>query len=146
MTLSLQCVTHITGSPARSPVGTSRVRPRAGALLISALGIVLGCALCVPSVQAQSSPALSGNWKLSCTGRGGRVRQISLQIEQQGAKLSGSFSAGRRSGRLSGSVQGKEVSLELAGARREATLTGTTDGNTLQVHAAKGASCAAERQ
>jgi len=112
---------------------------------LSALGLVLGGALLAPAVLAQSPPALSGNWQLSCTGRNGQVRQIALQLQQQGAQLSGSYS-GRRQGKLSGSVQGNAVSLELQGKRRSVQLTGTTDGNTLQVHTAKGISCTATRQ
>jgi hypothetical protein len=108
--------------------------------------LVLGCVLCAPPVLAQSPPTLSGNWQLACTGRKGEVRQIALRIAQQGWKLSGSYNAGHGSGRLSGSVQGNEVSLELTGRRRNTTLTGTTDARTLQVHTAKGASCTATRQ
>lgn len=132
-----------------SSVGKSDVGARRRASVIAGLGLVMGCAFSAPAVLAQSSPspaALSGNWQLACTGRGGEVRRISLQIGQRGSKLSGSFSAGRRSGQLSGSVQGNAVSLELAGKRRSATLTGTTDGNTMQVHTAKGASCKATRK
>lgn len=138
-------VTRFDLSP---PAKGGGVQPRRHASVIAALGLVMGCALSAPALLAQSppSPALSGNWQLACTGRGGDVRQISLQIEQQGSQLSGSFSAGRRSGRLSGSVQGNAVSLELAGKRRSATLTGTADGNTMQIHTAKGASCKATRQ
>lgn len=114
--------------------------------VIGAVGLALGCALWAPAVPAQAAPALAGNWQLSCTGRRGEVRQIALQIAQQGAKLSGSYSSGHRSGKLSGSVQGNELSLQLAERRRTATLTGTTDGNTLKVQAAKGASCTGTRR
>lgn len=130
---------------AASRVTTDRRRPR-HASVAGALAVVLGCALYAPAALAQSSPALAGKWQLSCTGRRGEVRQISLQIEQQGATLTGSYSAGRRSGQLHGSVQGTQVSLELAGKRRSAHFTGTTDGNSLQVQTAKGISCTATRQ
>jgi hypothetical protein len=108
---------------------------------------VLGCAICAPAVLAQSTPTLSGTWQLSCTGRKGEARQISITIEQQGATLSGSYTGGRRSGKLNGSVQGNQVSFELAGKRRSASFTGTTDGNRLRVHTAEGGvSCTATRQ
>ena len=110
------------------------------------LVLVLGSAIGAPAVLAQSTPVLSGKWQLSCTGRRGVARQISLDIEQQGSTLSGSYSGGRRSGQLNGSLQGNQVSLELAGPRRSATFTGTTDGNTLQVHAGKGVSCTGARR
>lgn len=115
------------------------------ASVIGALGLALGGALLAPAAQAQSSTALSGSWQLSCTGRSGEARQVSLQIAQQGATLSGTFSAGHRSGQLSGRVRGSEVSLKLAGRYRTATLRGTVDGNTLQVHGAKGGSCTGTR-
>lgn len=110
------------------------------------LALTLGCAIFAPAVLAQSSPTLSGKWQLSCTGPRGGVRQFTLTLEQQGATLTGSYSAGQRSGQLHGSVQGTQVSLELEGKRRSASLTGTTSGNTLQVKTAKGVSCTATRQ
>lgn len=114
---------------------------------LSMLGLIVGCALSAPAVLAQSpAPALSGNWQLSCTGRSGQVRRIAMRLEQQGSTLSGSYSGGRRSGKLSGSVRGTEVSLALEGKRRSARFTGTTDGNTLQVHTATGISCTAARE
>lgn len=114
---------------------------------LSALGLIVGWALSAPAVLAQSPPAaLSGNWQLACTGRGGQVRRIAVRLEQQGTTLSGSYSGGHRSGKLRGSVRGNEVSLALQGKRKSAQFTGTTDGNTLQVHTAKGVSCTATRQ
>jgi hypothetical protein len=143
MAFSERCVTSL----APSPLAANGPRPRRRASVVGALALALGCAICAPAVLAQSTPALSGKWQLSCMGRGGDVRQISLDIEQQGATLSGSYSGGRRSGQLSGSVQGNQVSFELAGKRRSASFTGTTDGNALQVHSAKGGvSCTATRQ
>lgn len=113
---------------------------------LSACGLAVGCVLAAPAVLAQSPPTLSGNWQLACTGRGGQVRQVAVRIEQEGSKLSGSYSGSRRSGELRGSVQGNQVALELEGKRRSLQLTGTTDGNTLQVHTAKGVSCTATRR
>jgi len=115
------------------------------------LALALGCAICAPAVPAQSSPAqssaiLAGKWQLACTGRRGRVRLISLDIAQEGATLSGSYAGGHRSGQLHGSVQGTQVSFELAGKRASASFTGTTDGNTLQVQTGNGISCTATRR
>lgn len=137
---------HSVTFSAHLSAGLRAVRKRLRSSIVGPFGLILGCALAAPAVLAQSSPTLSGNWQLSCTGRKGQVRQVTLQIQQQGSKLSGNYSGGSRSGRLRGSVQGDEVSLELAGKRRSATLTGTTDGNTLQVHTPKGISCTATRQ
>lgn len=142
MTLPQRCPALLSPAP-RAAVEARRRRYGSAAGI---LALALGCSLATPAVLAQSAPALAGKWQLSCTGRRGEARQISLDIEQQGPTLSGSYSGGRRSGQLNGSVQGNQVSLELAGRRRSATFTGTTDGNTLQVHAGKGVSCTGTRQ
>lgn len=127
-----------------SPAANHRRRRRS---TVGALAVVLGCAIYAPAVLAQSAPVLSGKWQLSCSGRKGEVRQISLDIEQQGSALTGSYAGGRRSGQLTGSVQGNQVSFELAGKRRSASFTGTVTGNTLQLHTAKGGvSCTATHQ
>lgn len=140
MALSEHCVT----GPTSPPPAASRSRRRAATA--GALALVLGGVICAPAVLAQSSPALAGKWQLSCMGRRGQTRQITLDIGQQGTTLSGSYSAPRRSGKLQGSVQGNQVSLKLEGGLRSAKLTGTTDGNTLQVHTAKGVACTGTRQ
>lgn len=132
-------------SLAPSPLAANDLRrPRP---VVAALALVLGCVISAPAVLAQSTPVLSGRWQLLCTGRSGAARQISLDIEQQGSTLRGSYTGARRSGELHGSVRGNQVSFELAGKRRSASFTGTTNGNSLQVHATKGhVSCAATRQ
>lgn len=110
------------------------------ALLLSGVPGIPGIA------AAQTSPSLSGTWQLSCSGRRGRVRQVTLRIEQSGSKLGGSFSGPRRSGKLSGAVQGRQVSLLMGADGRSITLTGTTDGNSMTVHGPKGGSCSASRR
>jgi hypothetical protein len=140
MALPEQSVTSSVRS-ARAAVDARRCAPALG------LALVLASAVFAPPLLAQSSPALSGKWQLSCTGqRRGKTRQIALDIEQQGSTLTGSFRGGRRSGQLHGSVQGSEVSFDLAGARGTASFTGTMDGNTLRVQSAKGVSCTATRE
>ena len=112
-----------------------------------ALALLLSGMLGMPGVAAaQTSPSLSGTWRLSCPNPRGRVRQITLYIEQSGSKLSGSFSGPRRSGSLSGSVQGNNVSMQLEAERRSIALTGTIDGNSMTVHGPGGGSCSGSRQ
>ena len=132
----------------RPPAATARVgralrslRP-AGALALLVSG-VLGLS---GIAAAQTPSSLSGTWQLSCPGRNGRVRHITLQIEQSGGKLIGSFSARRRAGKLSGSVHGNQVSLQMGADGRSITLTGTTDGNSMTVQRPRGGSCSASRQ
>lgn len=106
-----------------------------------ALALLLSGSLGLPGLAAaQAPPNLSGAWQLSCP-----KRKMTLQIEQDGSKLSGTFS-GRRSGKLSGSVQGDQVTLEMGGRFRSISLTGTTDGNSMSVHTSKGGACSASRQ
>lgn len=112
-----------------------------------ALALLLSGVLGVPCIAAaQTSPSLSGKWQLSCPDRRGRVRQVTLQIEQSGSKLRGSFSGPRRAGKLSGTVQGSQVSLQMGADGRSITLTGTTDGKSMTIHGPKGGSCSASRQ
>lgn len=112
-----------------------------------ALALLLTGTLWMPGrAAAQDARNLSGRWQLSCPNRKGGVRQVTLEIQQDGSKLSGSFSGPRHSGNLSGSVQGSQVSLQIAGGARSISLTGTTDGNTMTVHTRKGVSCSAARQ
>lgn len=115
-------------------------------VLAVVLAVVLGGAIFAPAVLAQSSPVLSGKWQLSCAGRKGRVRHVALAIQQRQSTLTGSYNGARRSGELHGSILGNQVSFELAAKRGSASFTGTTDGNTLEVHTDRGVSCTATRQ
>jgi hypothetical protein len=112
-----------------------------------ALALLLSGVLGVPGIAAaQTSRSLSGTWQLTCSGRSGRARQVTLRIEQSGSKLSGSFNGRRRSGELSGTVQGGQVSIQMGADDRSITLTGTTDGNSMTVHGPKGGSCSGSHQ
>lgn len=113
---------------------------RKHSVTFSALAILSGALAMPGTALAQTSPNLSGSWQLSCPNR-----KMTLQIDQDGSKLSGTFSA-RRSGKLSGSVQGDQVTLKMGGRFRSISLTGTTDGNSMTVHTSKGATCSASRQ
>jgi hypothetical protein len=118
-----------------------RLRPTA------MVALLLTGALAMPDIAAaQAPPSLSGTWQLSCPGRAGRVRQVTLQIEQSGSRLSGSFSGPRRSGKLSGTIQRGQISLQMGADGRSVTLTGTTDGSSMSVHGPKGGSCSASRR
>ena len=112
-----------------------------------AAALLLSGMLALPGIAAaQASPLLSGTWQLSCQGRGGRVRQVTLRIEQSGSKLSGSFSGPRRSGKLSGTVQGTQVSLQMGTDDKSIALTGTAAGNSMTVHGPRGNVCSASRR
>lgn len=138
---------HFVTPSTRLSTASMRLRAARRLSAAGALALLLSGTFWVPGMAiAQDSRNLSGTWQLSCPNRKGGVRQVTLQIRQNGSKLSGSFSGSRRSGNLSGSVQGSQVSLQIAGGARSISLTGTTDGNSMTVHTRKGVSCSAARQ
>ena len=99
--------------------------------------IVFVCLLAGPLLVAQDSesthsqPAnIGGAWQLSWQGRDGS-QQATIQIQQDGSKLNGTFQGRRGSSRLTGSVSGNNVSFSVQmQGRRTITLafTGTVDG------------------
>ncbi len=69
-----------------------------------------------------------------------------LHIVQSGPKLSGSFTGPRRSGKLSGNVDGSQITLKMGRLFRSVSFTGTTNGNSMTVHSPKGVACSISRQ
>jgi hypothetical protein len=102
--------------------------------------IVFICLLAAPLLLAQDSesnnsqPAnIGGAWQLSWQGRSGS-QQATIQIQQDGAALSGTFQDSRGSTPLTGSVQGNNVSFSVqVQGRRTMTLafTGTINGDKM---------------
>jgi hypothetical protein len=102
--------------------------------------IVFICLLAAPLLLAQNSesnnsqsPNIGGAWQLSWDGRGGS-QQATIQIQQDGSKLSGTFQGSQGSSPLSGSVAGNNVSFSVqVQGRRTMTLafTGTIDGDKM---------------
>jgi len=102
--------------------------------------IIVVCLLAAPLLLAQDSesnhsqpPNIGGSWQLSWQGRDGS-QQATIQIQQDGSKLSGRFQGPRGSSALTGSVDGNNVSFSVQmQGRRTITLafTGTIDGNKM---------------
>jgi hypothetical protein len=108
--------------------------------------IVLVCLLAAPLLlaldalgqDAQSNQSQSTNiggaWQLSMQGRDGS-QQATMQLQQDGSKLSGTFQGPRGSSPLTGSVDGNNISfnVQMQGRRGAMTLafTGTIDGNKM---------------
>lgn len=113
-----------------------------------AITVLLGTSLAVSSIALAQPPTarMTGTWQFSCTNRRGRTRQISVQVQQSGSTLTGTFSGRRGTGKLSGSVDGDHVSLVLSGRRRSLDLSGTIRSDTVNVRSARGISCSATRQ
>jgi hypothetical protein len=136
-------VTPFSRLCAAARAGCAACRPSRSATL----ALLLAGALAMPGIAAaQTSPGVSGAWQLSCPGRMGHVRRLTLQIEQSGPKLSGRFSARHRSGKLSGAVRGDQISLRMDADGRSIALTGTTDGGSMSLHGPKGRPCTASRR
>jgi hypothetical protein len=103
--------------------------------------IIFLCLLAAPLLLAQDAESnqsqstnIGGAWQLSWQGREG-TQQATIQIQQDGSKLSGTFQGPRGSSPLSGSVDGNNISfnVQMQGHRGTMTLafTGTIDGNKM---------------
>ena len=102
--------------------------------------IIFVCLLAAPLLLAQDSesnnsqpPNIGGAWQLSWQGRDGS-QQATIQIQQDGSKLSGTFQVPRGSSPLNGSVDGNNVSFSVQmQGRRTITLafTGTVVGDKM---------------
>jgi len=90
--------------------------------------IVFVCLLAGPLLLAQDSESnhsqpvnIGGAWQLSWQGRDGS-QQATIQIQQDGSKLSGTFQGPRGSSQLMGSVSGNNVSFSVQ-MQRHRTIT-----------------------
>lgn len=128
----------------------------------TALLIVLATSgLCSPSQAKAESPAtgstpilqdqgaatisISGNWQISWTGRRGQM-QATLQLTQNGSKLTGSIQAERGTVPVSGTVNGDHVSFTAKMPKRAVTFSGTIAGNKMSGTTAQGSPWTATRQ
>jgi hypothetical protein len=93
-----------------------------------------------------TAASAAGNWQVSWTGRDGSPKQGSMQIQQSGANLSGTFQAPRGSTKLSGNLQGNQVSLNIKAGKQQLTMTGTVDGNKMAGTTGQGSAWSATRQ
>lgn len=95
---------------------------------------------------AAAAVNLSGSWQISWTAENGTQRQASMQITQDGAKLSGKFEGARGSAPLSGKLDGSEVSLNVKLRRRDVSFSGSVDGDKMSGTTKGGGSWTATRQ
>ena len=95
--------------------------------------------LAAPLLLAQSSnsnnsqPAsIGGAWQISWQGRGGS-QQATMQIEQDGTKLSGKFQDSGGSSPVTGNIAGNNVffSVQVQGRPMTLAFTGTIDGDKM---------------
>jgi invasion protein IalB len=141
--------------PRRVPLKfLSSVSSRFCALLIAG-GIVITTASITStrSALAQDAPApsnatssISGNWQVSWTAEQGGQRQATMQLTQDGKKVSGSFKGERGSASLKGSSDGNHVSFTVKLPRRQVAFSGTVNGDKMSGTTQQGASWTATRQ
>jgi hypothetical protein len=92
-----------------------------------------------------AAPNIAGNWQVSWTAANGNQRQVTMRIKQNGSKLSGTFQSERGSVPLKGSLKGNQVSINVKLRRRQASFTGTVDGDKMSGTTEEGASWTATR-
>ncbi|MFZ0286913.1 MAG: hypothetical protein WAL32_16925 [Terriglobales bacterium] len=92
------------------------------------------CLLAQDSAQGNSQPAnVAGKWQMSWQGRHG-TREATLQLQQDGAKLTGTLDGERGSMPVTGSVDGNNISFSTQGQGRQnfsMVYTGTIDGDKM---------------
>lgn len=102
-----------------------------------------------PGAPAQDNPAsatVSGSWQVSWTAGNGNQRKATMQLKQDGNKLSGKFQGERGSTSLTGSLQGNQVSFSVKLRKRQASFTGTVDGGKMSGATEQGTPWTATRQ
>jgi hypothetical protein len=94
-------------------------------LCISVLSLLCGLS------RAADAPAnVAGSWNFSVSGESGRATQT-IVIQQDGAKIAGTFKGPRQSGTIAGTVDGNKISFHVK-ARRDLDYIGTVDGDTMK--------------
>lgn len=118
------------------------------ALLVTGSAPVTLCASPVVAAafeDGNSPVTVAGNWKLTFTDAQGNSHDGALQIEQSGASLSGNFQGPRGNLPITGSVQGKHVTMTVKAMGHELTFSGETDGRQMSGTTSKGKAWGATR-
>jgi hypothetical protein len=92
-----------------------------------------------------SPPSLAGNWQMSWVGANGE-RQGSMQLKQDGSKLSGKLQGERGAATVTGSIQGNQVSLNVKLRRRQIAFSGTVEGDRMSGTTEQGSNWSATRR
>lgn len=96
--------------------------------------------------ENNASLNLSGDWRVSWAGAKGGQRDVTMQIRQDGNKLSGTLQGNRGSAPLKGSLSGNQVSINVKTRKHKASFTGTVNGDKMSGTTEQGASWTATRQ
>lgn len=98
------------------------------------------------NTAAPNIPSVAGNWMMSWEARNRTQRKVTMQIKQDGSKLSGTFESERGSAPLKGSLQGNQVSFSVKLPKRQGSFTGKVDGDKMSGTTEQGTSWTATRQ
>jgi hypothetical protein len=96
--------------------------------------------------ETNASESIAGNWQVSWAAMNGNSRQVSMQVKQDGSKLSGTFEGERGSAPLKGTLKGNQVSFTVKLPRRQLSFSGTVEGGKMSGTTEQGASWSATRQ
>jgi hypothetical protein len=96
---------------------------------VCVLLILISCVSAVSSAE-DSVANVAGTWTVDVSGGGLEATQT-LVIQQEGAKISGTFKGPRQSGTLEGAVSGNAVTFHVQ-ARIPLDYTGTADGDSMK--------------
>jgi hypothetical protein len=96
--------------------------------------VLTSCLFAQDSAQSDSQPTnIAGKWQMSWQGRDG-AKQATLQLQQDGSKLTGTLDGDRGSVPITGSVNGNNISFSTQSqGRRNFSMvyTGTVDGDKI---------------
>jgi len=80
---------------------------------------------------ATDTPAnVAGTWKIKLSGEGASANQT-IELKQDGGKITGTFKGPRQSGPLEGTVDGNNIQFHVK-TRVPLDYTGTVDGDTMK--------------
>jgi hypothetical protein len=81
-------------------------------------------------LASDTTANVAGTWTVTVSG-GAMTANQTLNIQQDGAKITGTFKGPRQSGTLDGTVAGNKVDFHVQ-ARIPLDYTGTADGDTMK--------------
>jgi len=93
-------------------------------------GLPLLLLLACIATAADTPARVAGTWNIKVSGEGGSANQT-IELQQDGGKIIGTFKGPRQSGSLEGTVDGNNIQFHVK-ARVPLDYTGTVDGNTMK--------------
>ena len=98
------------------------------------------------SASSNSTPNAAGTWQVSWSAENGRQRQATMQLKQDGNKLSGSLETERGSAALKGNLSGNQINFNVKMPKREVSFSGSLNGSKMSGITGQGAAWTATRQ